>query len=329
MSDIKNTNNDEWLLSKNESRFAIYPIQHLDIWEAYKQQQAAFWTVDEVDLSKDKSDWESLNDNEKHFIEYVLAFFAQSDGLVNLNLLENFTQEVTVPEAQFVYTYQAMMENIHAEMYALMIDTYIKDAEKQKILLNAIENIPCITKKATWVMKWIESDDSFAKRLIAFAIVEGIFFSGSFCAIYWLKERNLMPGLTMSNEFIARDEGMHTDFACLLYSKIKNRVDEETVHNIFSDAVDIEIEFITESLPCNLIGMNSILMSQYIKYVADRLLQQLSYKKLYNETNPFGFMEKIGLDNKTNFFEKRVSEYKKAGVMSSDKGNNFEISDDF
>ena len=329
VSNQKSKKKTEWLLSQEESRFTLYPIQHFDIWQSYKTQQAAFWTVEEIDLSKDLDDWEKLNENEKHFIKYVLGFFAASDGIVNLNLLERFTKDVCILEAQTCYTYQAMMENIHSEMYSEMIDTYIKDDEEKKVLFNAIEKIPCIGKKAAWAMKWIKSDDSFAKRLIGFAIVEGIFFSGSFCAIYWLKERNIMNGLTMSNEFISRDEGMHCDFACLLYSKLENKLEESIVHDIFKEAVDIEIEFITESLPCNLIGMNNILMSQYIKYVSDRLLLQLNYSKLYDESNPFPFMEKLGLERKTNFFEKRVGEYSKAGVMSSENMGEFKIVSDF
>ena len=324
----ENENIDEFLLSQDEHRLTIYPIRHHDIWQMYKIQQAAFWTAEEIDFSRDYNDWIKLTDNEKHFIKHVLAFFAASDGIVNLNLLERFSREVKVLEAQVAYTFQAAMENIHSEVYSLMIDTYIKDPKEKDTLLNAIKNIPCITEKAQWTMKWIESSESFATRLIAFIIVEGIFFSGSFCAIYWLKDRNLLPGLILSNEFIARDEGMHCDFACLLYLKyINNKLNQEKIHQIFKEAIDIEVKFITESLPCNLIGMNSILMIQYIKFVADRLLKQINYQPIYKATNPFQFMDTIGMESKSNFFENRVSQYQKATFINST--NEFKITDEF
>ena len=319
----------EPLLDPNEQRFTLFPIRHQDIWDCYKKQQASFWTAEELDLSKDKSDWDNkLNNDERYFIKHILAFFAGSDGLVNMNLLERFTTDVKVLEAQIAYTYQASMESVHSEVYSLLIDTYIDNLQEKDRLFNAIETIPCIKKKAEWAMKWIKSDDSFSKRLIAFAIVEGIFFSGAFCAIYWLKTRGLMPGLTSSNEFIARDEGEHCLFACLLYSKIVNRLDESIVHSIVKDAVDIEKEFIIESLPCRLIGMNSEQMTKYIEYVTDRLLTQLGYSKMYNAVNPFDFMEKIGLEGKTNFFEKRVTQYQ-LGSTNNKTRNNYNYDEDF
>jgi ribonucleotide reductase beta subunit family protein with ferritin-like domain len=321
--------NNEPLLDPSEQRFTLFPIRHKDIWDCYKKQQASFWTAEELDLSKDKNDWDNkLNNDERFFIKHILAFFAGSDGLVNMNLLERFTSDVQILEAQIAYTYQASMESVHSEMYSLLIDTYIDSPQEKDRLFNAIETIPCIKKKADWAMKWIKSDDLFSKRLIAFAIVEGIFFSGAFCAIYWLKTRGLMPGLTSSNEFIARDEGEHTNFACLLYSKIVNRLDESTVHAIVRDAVDIEKEFINESLPCRLIGMNSEQMTTYIEYVADRLLTQLGYSKIYKAQNPFDFMEKIALEGKTNFFENRPSQYQKASVLNKTK-NNYSYDEDF
>lgn len=319
----------EPLLDPSEQRFTLFPIRHKDIWDCYKRQQASFWTAEELDLSKDKNDWENkLNNDERYFVKHILAFFAGSDGLVNMNLLERFTSDVQILEAQIAYTYQASMENVHSETYSLLIDTYIDNPQEKDRLFNAIETIPCIKKKADWAMKWIKSDDLFSKRLIAFAIVEGIFFSGAFCSIYWLKTRGLMPGLTSSNEFIARDEGEHCSFACLLYSKIINRLDESIVHAIVKDAVDIEKEFINESLPCRLIGMNAEQMTTYIEYVTDRLLTQLGYSKIYNAVNPFDFMEKIALEGKTNFFENRPSQYQKASVMNKTK-NDYSYTDDF
>ena len=306
----------ELLTQENPSRFVLFPICYQDIWEKYKNQMSVFWTAEEIDLSKDRNDWDKLSDNDRHFIKNILAFFAGSDGIVLENLGSRFMSEIQIPEAKCFYGFQIAMENIHSETYSLLIDTYIKDSSEKDRLLNAIETIPCVKKKAEWALKWIDDkNSSFALRLIAFAIVEGIFFSGSFCSIFWLKKRGLMPGLTFSNELISRDEGLHTDFAVLLYTKyIKNKVPEEQIHSIFSEAVNIEKEFITESLPCNLIGMNSELMKQYIEFVADRLLSQLNYKKLYNTKNPFDFMEMISLRGKTNFFERRVSEYSKTGV---------------
>jgi ribonucleoside-diphosphate reductase beta chain len=306
---------EEDILRNNPSRFVLLPIQHHPIWEMYKKARASDWNVEEVDLSKDGKDWEKLTKDEKHFISYVLAFFAASDGIVNENLASRFMREVQYPEARCFYGFQIAIENVHSEMYSLLIDTYIKDSAEKAHLLNAIETIPCVEKKAKWALQWIESEEAdFATRLMAFAIVEGIFFSGAFCAIFWLKERGVMPGLTTSNEFISRDEGMHTNFACLLYSMLKHKLSKTKVFKIMREAVMIEKEFITESLPCALIGMNSKMMSSYIQFVADRLLVQLGYEKLYETANPFSFMERISLEGKTNFFEKRVAEYAKAGV---------------
>tara|TARA_B100001094_G_scaffold31675_1_gene26297 strand:+ start:1069 stop:2034 length:966 start_codon:yes stop_codon:yes gene_type:complete len=299
----------EFLTSPEEKRYVLFPIRYPKIWNAQKKQQACFWQAEELDLSKDKEDWLKLNDNEKHFIKNVLAFFAGSDGIVLENLLQNFTKDVTIMEAQVFYTFQAMMENIHAETYSLLIDTYIKDEQEKHKLFNAIDTIPSVAKKAEWAKKWINSDSSFAIRLIAFAAVEGIFFSGSFCSIFWLKRRGLMPGLTFSNELISRDEGMHTDFAVLLYSMIQNKPEYSTIKQMIVEAVEIEKEFIIDSIPCNLIGMNQKLMSQYIEFVADRLVQQLGYEPIYQTKNPFDFMELMSLNGKTNFFERRVSDY--------------------
>ena len=321
---IQELGKNEALLTE-ESRLVLYPIRHDKIFEMYKKQQKCFWTADELDFSKDHKDWEKLTSDEKHFIKYVLGFFAASDGIVNINLLDRFLKDVKILEAQICYTWQAAVENIHSETYSLMIDTYIKDSQEKSFLLNAIENIPCINKKASWAIKWINDENSsFAQRLIAFACVEGIFFSGSFCAIYWLKERNLMPGLCLSNDFISRDEGLHCDFACLLYSMLKNKLDYEIIEEMIGEVVEIETEFITDSLPCRLIGMNNELMKEYIKFVADRLVRDLGYENIYNVKNPFSFMENISLEGKTNFFEERVSQYKKADV-----NNSFNISDDF
>ncbi|MCC5943306.1 MAG: ribonucleotide-diphosphate reductase subunit beta [Bernardetiaceae bacterium] len=322
MSSNKKNNNESGILTRhNPNRFVIFPIQHDDIWAMYKQAEASFWTAEEIDLSSDMKDWESLNDGEKHFIKHVLAFFAASDGIVNENLAENFLHEVQLSEAKFFYGFQIMMENIHSETYSLLIDTYIKDNEEKNMLFNALDTVPCVKKKGEWALKWIESE-SFAERLVAFAAVEGIFFSGSFCSIFWLKKRGLMPGLSFSNELISRDEGLHCDFACLLYTQyIENKLPNERILEIILDAVAIEKEFVCDALPVGLIGMNADLMSQYIEFVADRLLLELGLEKHFNATNPFPFMEMISLQGKTNFFEKRVSEYQKAGVMSenSDK----------
>ena len=305
----------EKILSENPGRFVLFPIEHHDLWKLYKQQQACFWTAEEIDLAQDISDWENkLNNDEQHFIKHVLAFFAASDGIVNENLAMNFVNEVQYTEAKFFYGFQIMMENIHSETYSLLIDTYIKDREEQNILFNAIETVPAIKKKAEWAIKWINSE-SFVERLVAFAAVEGIFFSGSFCSIFWLKKRGLMPGLTFSNELISRDEGMLCDYACHLYNNhIENKLSETKIKEIICGALEIEKEFITEALPVRLIGMNSDLMRQYLEFVTDRLLVSLGCSKVYNSTNPFDFMENIAIQGKTNFFEKRVAEYQKAGV---------------
>ena len=309
----------ESILKKNKDRFVIFPIKHHDLWEWYKKCEASFWTAEEIDLHQDLTDWKTkLNDDERYFIKHILAFFAASDGIVNENLAENFVNEVQYSEAKFFYGFQIMMENIHSETYSLLIDTYVKDdAEKDK-LFNAIETFPAIKKKADWALKWIESD-SFAERLIAFAGVEGIFFSGAFCSIFWLKKRGLMPGLTFSNELISRDEGVHCDYAVHLHNNhLVNKVPKERITEILTDALEIEKEFITESLPVSLIGMNAKLMTQYLEFVTDRLLVELNCDKVYNSTNPFEFMDMISLQGKTNFFEKRVSEYQKAGVLNND-----------
>ena len=312
----------EPILKENKNRFVIFPIQHHDLWEWYKKQQACFWTAEEIDLTPDLNDWENkLNDDEKYFIKHILAFFAASDGIVNENLAENFVNEVQYSEAKFFYGFQIMMENIHSETYSLLIDTYIKDEAEKDKLFKAIETFPAIKKKAEWALKWIESD-SFAERLIAFAAVEGIFFSGSFCSIFWLKKRGLLPGLTFSNELISRDEGMHCDFAVHLHNNhLINKVPKERIREIIISALDIEREFIIESLPVSLIGMNSTFMTQYLEFVTDRLFNQFGLPKEYGVINPFDFMEMISLEGKTNFFEKRVSEYQKAGVKSGGTGS--------
>ena len=305
----------EKILVENPNRFVLFPIEHEDIWKLYKQQEACIWTAEEIDLGQDITDWEhKLNNDEQHFIKNVLAFFAASDGIVNENLAMNFVNEVQYTEAKFFYGFQIMMENIHSETYSLLIDTYIKDREEQMHLFRAIDTIPAIKKKAEWAIKWINSE-SFVERLVAFAAVEGIFFSGSFCSIFWLKKRGLMPGLTFSNELISRDEGMHCDFACHLYNNhIEKKLSEKKIKEIIVSALAIEKEFILEALPIRLIGMNSDLMSQYLEFVTDRLLVALGCSKVYNVANPFDFMENIAIQGKTNFFEKRVAEYQKAGV---------------
>ncbi len=320
---------NELLLSEEEKRYVIFPIKQDSIWEMYKKSEANFWTTEELDLSKDMKDFLSLNDDERYFIKNVLAFFAASDGIVNENLVERFCNDVKVLEAKFFYGFQIAMENIHSETYSLLIDTYVKDSQEKLKLFNAIDTIPSVKKKAEWAMKWISDDTaSFGTRVIAFAAVEGIFFSGSFCSIFWLKKRGLMPGLCHSNELISRDEGLHTEFAVLMYSMLKNKPEEEIVRQIIKEAVELEIEFITESLPCNLIGMNQDLMTQYIKYVADRLLLMLGLVKEYKVVNPFEWMELISVQGKTNFFEKRVGEY--SNIANSDnKDNVFELDDDF
>lgn len=320
----------EPLLQENKDRFVIFPIEHHDIWEWYKKCEASFWTAEEIDLSEDLNDWKSkLSDDEKYFIKHILAFFAASDGIVNENLAENFVNEVQYSEAKFFYGFQIMMENIHSETYSLLIDTYVKDPKEKDSLFNAIETFPAIKKKADWALKWIESD-SFAERLIAFAAVEGIFFSGAFCSIFWLKKRGLMPGLSFSNELISRDEGVHCDFAVHLHNKhLVNKVSSKRIKEILLDALNIEREFITESLPISLIGMNSKLMTQYLEFVTDRLLVELNCEKEYNVTNPFDFMDMISLQGKTNFFEKRVSEYQKSGVMGNKNTQKFTLDAEF
>jgi ribonucleoside-diphosphate reductase beta chain len=309
----------EPILQENKNRFVIFPIQHHDIWEWYKKMEASFWTAEEIDLSQDLNDWNNkLNNEERYFVKHILAFFAASDGIVNENLAENFVSEVQYSEAKFFYGFQIMMENIHSETYSLLIDTYVKDEAEKAELFNALEVFPAIKKKADWALKWIESP-SFAERLIAFAAVEGIFFSGAFCSIYWLKKRGLMPGLTFSNELISRDEGVHCDFAVHLHNHhLINKVPKERIISIIVDALNIEREFITESLPVSLIGMNAGLMTQYLEFVADRLLVELGCDREYNTSNPFDFMDMISLQGKTNFFEKKVAEYQKAGVMNTD-----------
>lgn len=307
----------EPLLQDNPRRFVVLPIQYNDIWKMYKKAEASFWTAEEVDLSKDLGHWETLKDEERHFISHVLAFFAASDGIVNENLVERFSKEVQVTEARCFYGFQIAMENIHSEMYSLLIDTYIKDPVQRDFLFNAIETMPCVKEKADWAIRWINDDSSsYGERVVAFAAVEGIFFSGSFASIFWLKKRGVMPGLTFSNELISRDEGLHCDFACLMFSHLVNKPSQERIYEIIDEAVKIEQEFLTEALPCRLIGMNCDLMRQYIEFVADRLLVELKCEKRYNKENPFDFMEHISLEGKTNFFEKRVGEYQKMGVMS-------------
>ncbi|KAL8717466.1 MAG: hypothetical protein Q9225_005289 [Loekoesia sp. 1 TL-2023] len=323
---IKPEEADEPLLQENPQRFVLFPIKYHEIWQMYKKAEASFWTAEEIDLSKDLHDWNNrINDDEKYFISHILAFFAASDGIVNENLVERFSGEVQIPEARCFYGFQIMMENIHSETYSLLIDTYIKEQKQRAYLFNAIETIPCIRKKADWAIKWIQDKSStFAQRLVAFAAVEGIFFSGAFASIFWLKKRGLMPGLTFSNELISRDEGLHTDFACLLFSHLNHRPSKQAVQDVITEAVSIEQEFLTDALPCALLGMNATLMKQYIEFVADRLLVALGNKKVYNSPNPFDFMESISLAGKTNFFEKRVGDYQKSGVMASTNKKNEE-----
>ncbi len=319
----------EPILSENKDRFVLFPIKHKEIWEMYKTAEQVFWTAEEIDLSSDIVDWnEKLNDDERHFIKHVLAFFAASDGIVNENLAINFMKEVQYPEARCFYGYQIMIENIHSETYSLLIDTYIKDTVERNKLFNAVETVPCVGRKAEWALKWI-SNGTFAERLVAFAAVEGIFFSGSFCSIFWLKKRGLMPGLGFSNELISRDEGMHCDFACMIYGQLVNKLTEQQVKDIITNAVVIEKEFVTDAIPVRLIGMNAELMCRYIEFVADRLIEALGYSKVYNATNPFDFMELISLQGKTNFFEKRVGEYKKASVGVVKEDNVFKLDEDF
>lgn len=321
----------EPILEENKNRFVLFPIVHEDIWMFYKKAEASFWTAEEIDLAPDLLDWESkLTDDERHFVKHVLAFFAASDGIVNENLAEHFLSEVQYTEAKFFYGFQVAIENIHSETYSLLIDTYIKDQKEKDHLFNALETIPCVQRKAEWALRWIDNG-SFAERLVAFAAVEGIFFSGSFCSIFWLKKRGLMPGLSFSNELISRDEGLHCDFACLLYTKhLINQLPKDQVRDIILDAVEIEKEFVTDALPVKLIGMNADLMAQYIEFVADRLLVELGNEKVFNTTNPFDFMDMISIQGKTNFFEKRVAEYQKAGVMGGGKDHQvFSTDEDF
>uniref|UniRef100_A0A7N0V6L2 Uncharacterized protein n=1 Tax=Kalanchoe fedtschenkoi TaxID=63787 RepID=A0A7N0V6L2_KALFE len=325
--------NEEPLLAPNPERFCMFPIQFPEIWEMYKKAEASFWTAEEVDLSQDRRHWESLTYDEQHFLKHVLAFFAASDGIVLENLAGRFMKEVQVSEARAFYGFQIAIENIHSEMYSLLLETYIKDSAEKNRLFHAIETIPCVAKKADWALQWIDGSESFAERIVAFACVEGIFFSGSFCSIFWLKKRGLMPGLTFSNELISRDEGLHCDFACLLYKLLRKKLSEERVKSIVRDAVDIEREFVCDALPCALVGMNGDLMSAYIEFVADRLLVSLGYSKMYQAQNPFDWMELISLQGKTNFFEKRVGDYQKASVMNSVNGNGgnhvFKLDEDF
>nr|AAI08038.1 Rrm2b protein [Danio rerio] len=325
-----NSVEDEPLLRENPKRFVIFPIQYPDIWKMYKQAQASFWTVEEVDLSKDLTHWDGLKSEEKHFISHVLAFFAASDGIVNENLVQRFSQEVQLPEARSFYGFQILIENVHSEMYSMLINTYIRDLKERDYLFNAVQTMPCVRRKADWALQWIsDTNSTFGERLVAFAAVEGIFFSGSFAAIYWLKRRGLMPGLTYSNELISRDEGLHCNFACLMYSYLVKKPSVDRVNDIIAKAVSIEQEFLTEALPVNLIGMNCSLMKQYIEFVADRLLTDLGLPKAYCSENPFDFMESISLEGKTNFFEKRVAEYQRLGVMSNVKDCEFTLDADF
>ena len=319
----------EPLLADNPNRFVLFPIQYPKIWEAYKRAEASFWTAEEIDFSIDMDHWVRLSDGEKHFIKNILAFFAGSDGIVLENITQRFANEIQIPEARCFYGFQMAIENIHSETYSLLIDKYIKEPEERTRLFNAIDTIPAVGRKANWAIRWMQSTEStFATRLVAFAAVEGIFFSGSFCAIYWLKQRGLMPGLTFSNELISRDEGMHTEFAVLLYSMLElTKLNQTQIEEIIREAVEIEKEFITDSIPCNLIGMNAGLMKQYIEFVADRLLVQLGYEKVWNSENPFSFMELISITGKTNFFERRVSEYSLSGVGREDSA--FSLEADF
>ena len=326
----QSSNMTETILAENPDRFVILPIRYPEVWKMYKTAEASFWTAEEVDLNPDLVDWETrLNDDERHFIKHVLAFFAASDGIVNENLVLNFMREVQIPEARCFYGFQVAIENIHAEMYSLLIDTYIRDPREKDYLFHALQNLPCVAKKGEWALRWIENAPTFAHRLVAFAAVEGIFFSGSFCSIFWLKKRGLMPGLTFSNELISRDEGMHTDFACLLFSMLQNKPGEQEVKDIITEAVIFEKEFVTDALPVSLIGMNAETMGQYIEFVADRLLLSLGFSKVYGTANPFPWMDMISIQGKTNFFEKRVGDYQKAGVMAKREDQVFSMEADF
>jgi len=321
----------EPLMRENKQRYVLFPLQYHDIWKMYKQAEASFWPIEEVDLSSDRDDWKKLSEGEQHFIKHVLAFFAASDGIVLENLVGRFMNEIQVPEARCFYGFQIAVENIHSEMYSILIDTYIDDAAEKDRLFNATETIPCVGRKADWAIKWIGSGSTFAERLVAFAAVEGIFFSGSFCAIFWMKKRGLLPGLTFSNELISRDEGLHCDFACLLYKHLEyTQLSQERIEMIIREAVTIEQEFVCDALPVKLIGMNSAMMRTYIEFCADRLVFNLGHKKIYNVSNPFDFMELISLQGKTNFFEKRVSEYSKAGVGAKPSNEpDFSLDQDF
>jgi ribonucleoside-diphosphate reductase subunit M2 len=323
------TDHEEPLLTPDESRFVMFPIQHNDIWNMYKKHVDCFWRAEEIDLSRDAIQWnERLTTDERYFISLILAFFAASDGIVLENLGLRFMNDIQLSEARAFYGFQIAMENIHSETYSLLIDAYIRDADEKNKLLNAIQHYDCIKQKSNWAQRWIyDNESTYAKRLVAFACVEGIFFSGSFCSIFWLKKRGLMPGLTFSNELISRDEALHCEFAVLLYSKLRNKLTPEVIHSIVREAVDVEINFICDALPCKLIGMNSTLMSQYIKFVADRLCVQLGYEKIYNEPNPFSFMELISLESKTNFFEKKVDAYALATRQTEQE--TFTLTDDF
>lgn len=329
--EISNSPSEEEILRENPNRYVIFPVRYNEVWKHYKRAVSCFWTPEEIDFSKDRTHWETkLNDDERYFIENILAFFAGSDGIVMENLAQRFMSDVQIPEARQFYSYQMFIEAVHSETYSLMIDTYVKDVQRKQKLLNAIQEIPCVKKKADWAVKWIENkNEDFGTRIIAFAIIEGVFFSASFCSIYWLKQRGLMPGLTFSNELISRDEGQHTDFACLLHSMLQNKPKQDVVHNIIREAVTIEKEFITESIPCNLIGMNQELMKNYIEFVADRLLVQLDYEKIWNTDNPFSFMELISLRGKANFFEVKPSNYVKAGIGKTEIDNSVIMDDDF
>jgi len=332
--ELKKLQEEEPLLMENKHRWVMFPLQYPEIWEMYKKHEASFWTAEEIDLAQDMRDWDGLSNDEQHFIKHVLAFFAASDGIVNENLSTNFSDEIQVPEARAFYGFQMAMENIHSETYSLLIEQYIRDKDERMKLFHAIETIPAVAVKAQWAVDWMNPDRSFYERLVGFACVEGILFSGSFCAVYWLKKRGLMPGLTFSNELISRDEGLHTDFACLIYKLLKHKLEDDMVHDIIRGAVAAEKEFICEALPCALIGMNSSQMTEYIQFVADRLLTALGHPKLYNTANPFDWMELISLQGKTNFFEKRVGEYQKKGVMASLDGDagdgaGFALDEDF
>lgn len=320
----------EPLTKENPNRHVIFPIEHSDVWAKYKQHMSVFWIPEEIDLSKDMNDWVKLSDNERHFIKHILGFFAGSDGIVMENLSMRFTREIGMPEARFFYACQNLMESVHSETYSLLIDTYIDNKQEKLDILRAIQTIPVVEKKAKWALEWIENKEaSFATRLLAFAVIEGVFFSGAFCSIFWLKQRGLMPGLTVSNELISRDEGLHTEFACLLYSKLQTKLTKQDAHKIIRDAVKIEKQFITKALPCELIGMNSKLMAEYIEFVADRLSLQLGYPKVYHAKNPFPFMERLSLESKDNFFEKRVTTYAKANTNGSSEEKKFAMDADF